>query len=245
MGDTGEKEDSTMPEIVEHAEGEDTPWRVTVTLENKAAGPHAGSVTWAVVLKVLSRKWENGKGQLCAVINLAYREEADAAAGLEFSRFEAVFSVSEKEVSRHFVKFRRQRSIVGASTRRLDPQDLLPRMCQKLQVTMDCERKALEVLDIMSKSMDFVGRKQSTQTAAAISYAAKKLTTNPSRPDEPGPVPNLKDLAKFAGVQEKTVKDMYERLKSGRCGSRLNQEFGDEIARLKAERLAAHQERLP
>jgi transcription initiation factor TFIIIB Brf1 subunit/transcription initiation factor TFIIB len=228
-------QDATTPEIVEHVEGEEAPWRVALTLEN-AVGPHAGTLTWAFVFKVLSRKWENGEAQLCAVINLAYREEADSSAGLEFRKFEAVFpSVTDKEVSRHFVKFKRQRAIV-ASTRGLDPQDLLPRMCQKLQVTMDCERKALEVLDIMTESADFQGRKQATQTAAAILFAARHLTT--------GPVPNPRDLGKQAGVQEKTVKDMYEKLKSGRSGFRLNHKFGDEIARLEEQRIAARRERL-
>merc|ERR1719326_2285126 len=99
---------------------------------------------------------------------------------------------------------------------------------------MDCERKALEVLDIMKESMDFIGKKQATQTAAAIFFAARHLTA--------GPVPNPRDLGKQAGVQEKTVKGMYEKSKSGRSGSRLNQKFGDEIARFEEQRIAARRE---
>jgi transcription initiation factor TFIIIB Brf1 subunit/transcription initiation factor TFIIB len=226
LRDSGEK-DSTTPEILEHAEGEEAPWRVSVTLNNQTR-QNQDSLTWDVVLKVLSHKWENGEAQLCAVINLAYREEADSSAGLEFRKFEEKFpAVTDKEVSKHFKKFHRQRTMV-ASTRYLDPQDLLPRMCAKLQVTMECERKAYEVLDIMSKSGDFISKRQSTQAAAAILFTARHLTTSP--------VPNFRELAKNAGVQEKTVKDMYEKLKTGRSGSRLNQVFGDEIARLQASR---------
>jgi hypothetical protein len=77
------------PDIVDHAQGEAAPWRVTVTLENQLQAGGQGPLTWEVVLKVLSRKWENGEAQMCAVINLAYREEADASAGLEFRKFEA------------------------------------------------------------------------------------------------------------------------------------------------------------
>jgi len=208
---------SMQPEIVEHAEGEDAPWRFTVTLESQLqVGPHDGLLTWQVVLKVLSRRWENGEAQLCAVINLAYREEADTA-GLEFRKFETVFpKVTEREVSRHFKNFQRQRTMV-ASTRLLDPRDLLPKMCAKLQVPLDCERKAFEVLDVMTKSGDFIGKRQATQAAAAILYTSKHLTTSP--------VPNVRELAKLAGVKEQTVKNMYEKLLKRKSGSRLDQEF--------------------
>jgi transcription initiation factor TFIIIB Brf1 subunit/transcription initiation factor TFIIB len=180
------------------------------------------------VLKVLSRKWENGEAQMCAVINLAYREEADASAGLEFRKFEEVFpKVTAKEVYKYFQRFKHQRTI-SATTRALDPQDLLPRMCAKLQVTIECERKSCEVLAIMSKCGEIGGKRQSTLAAAAILYAGKHLTTSP--------VPNLRELAKQAGVKEKTVKDMYEKLRQGRVGKRLDDKFGEEIERLQALR---------
>ena len=217
------------PEIVEHAEGEEAPWRLTVTLDNQLKeGKHGGQLTWDVILKLLNRKWENGEAQMCAVINLAYREEADASAGLEFRKFETVFqSVTTKDVFKYFKRFQRQRTI-GVPTRALVPQDLLPRMCAKLKVTIECERKAFEVLDVMSKSGDFSGKRQPTQAAAAIHYTANHLTT--------GPVPHVQEIAEEAGVTEKTVTDAYAKMKTGRSGSLLEQEFGEEIRKLKALR---------
>jgi hypothetical protein len=231
--DTGHKYART-PEVVEYAEGEEAPFRLTLTLENQLeAGPGKKalqSLTWDVVLKVLSRKWENGEAQMCAVINLAYREEQDSSAGLEFRKFKAVFDkVTEKDVFKHFKKFHRQRTIAGSGgTRALDPKDLLPRMCAKLQVAIDCERKAFEVLDVMTRSGDFGGKKQSVLAAVAILYTATYLTT--SR------IPSAAELAKQAGVQENVVKTQYEKMQAGRSGSRLNDAFGEEIKRLKALR---------
>jgi transcription initiation factor TFIIIB Brf1 subunit/transcription initiation factor TFIIB len=212
------------PEIVEHAEGEEAPWRLTVTLDNQLKeGKHGGQLTWDVILKLLNRKWENGEAQMCAVINLAYREEADASAGLEFRKFETVFqSVTTKDVSKYFKRFQRQRTI-SVPTRALDPKDLLPRMCAKLKVTIECERKAFEVLDVVSKSGDFSGKKPSTQAAAAILYAANHLTTAPVRP---GRSLDVREIAKLAGVKDKTVTDTYDKMRTGRSGSRLHHKFG-------------------
>lgn len=202
---------------------------MTVTLDNQLKeGKHGGQLTWDVILKLLNRKWENGEAQMCAVINLAYREEADASAGLEFRKFETVFqSVTTKDVFKYLKRFQRQRTI-GVPTRALDPQDLLPRMCAKLKVTIECERKAFEVLDVVSKSGDFSGKKPSTQAAAAILYTAKRLTT--------GPVPHVREIAKLAGVKDKTITDMCDKMIRSRCGSRLDHEFGEEITRLAALR---------
>ena len=43
------EENTNSTDDVQHAKGEDAPWRLTVTLENQLqAGPHGGQLTWEV-----------------------------------------------------------------------------------------------------------------------------------------------------------------------------------------------------
>jgi transcription initiation factor TFIIIB Brf1 subunit/transcription initiation factor TFIIB len=170
---------------------------------------------WEILLKELNRECVNGKNRMCAMIYLAYREEADYSSALDLRNFEAVFpTVSRSGVFSHFQKIQKQRERLPPP---LKPHHVLPPLCAKLKVSVECERRAHAVLDVLEKCGGHIGR-NTTMAAAAIRYAVRSLRSLG---------PSLREIAIAARLQDESVRRVYEKLISSRSGSILSQEFGE------------------